>query len=138
MSQVLTKAKVATDTIVFTITKGKITFDPNPVHTHPGAKAHFTFRNGDAVGYNVRIPFAEFQPYANGPLNPIDQPTSGAESMDIEANGTGTLTYLIKPAAHFPFSPPEKATFRYKYTLYYTSAKTSVKTTVDPDLEVSP
>jgi hypothetical protein len=137
MSQVLTNAKVAADTIVFTITKGKINFDPNPVQTHPGGRAHFTIRNDDAVGYKVRIPFAEFQPYGNGPRNPIDEPASGAEGVNVEANGTDALTYIIKPAAHFPFSSLEKATFRYKYTLHYADTKSNVDKPLDPDLEVS-
>ena len=139
MSQVLTDVKVAADTIVFTITNGRINFDPRSVHTHPGGKAHFVIRNDDAVEYRVRIPFSEFQPYAGGPHGPIDKAASGLEFVKVGPNpGTGTLTYVIKPAAHFPFSPPEKQTFKYKYTLYYADATSNVETPLDPDLEVSP
>lgn len=137
MSQVLTHPKAAADMIVFTIKAGKITFDSVPVRTNPAGKAHFTVRNDDPVGYNLRIPFAEFKPYANGPHSPIDEPASGKDAMNVKANDTGTLTYAIKTKAHFPFPKREAGTFRYKYNLYFASEKTKTEVLVDPDLEVS-
>jgi hypothetical protein len=138
MSQVLTNAKVAADTIVFTITNGQVNFDLSCVKTHPGGKTHFRIDNNDAVGYRVRIPFSEFQPYADGPQRPLDEAVSGLEFVNVDPKvgpnpSNGTLTYVIKPAAHFP----PKKTFKYKYNLYYAKAASNDETQVDPDLEVS-
>ena len=138
MSHVLTNANVAADTIVFTITNGQVTFDQTPLKTHPGGKAHFRIDNNDAAGYRVRIPFAEFQPKADGPRRPLDEAVSGLDFVNVDPKlatnpGTGTLRYVIKPAAHFP---PKKA-FQYKYNIYYAKAASNDETQVDPDLEVS-
>lgn len=144
MSEVLTHVGAAADTVVFTIAAGGIVYAPVTVRTRPAGNAHFVIQNHDAVAYTVRIPFAEFNPYANAPSRPIDEMSSGKETRLVEANGNVTFTYKIKPSAHFPIpraerqsSTQERAAFRYKYTLYYASVTTKLEKPVDPDLEVS-
>ena len=135
------------DTIVFTINNGEIDYDNGNsmglergrVWVHPGGQARFSIQNNDANAYDVRIPFNEFEPFgdraADTPREPINEPASGRATVNVQPRAAAALTYVIKPAAHFPF--PETPAFLYKYTVYYTNTRIGERR-LDPDLEVSP
>jgi hypothetical protein len=136
------------NSIVFTIAGGAIDYDNGDptaadrkiVWARAGGKAVFTVQNNGDDPYEVTIPFGEFQPskkHGDAPAEPIDKHSSPRDTVHVPAGGVDALVYVIKPAAHFRFSASTPA-LTYKYTLYYTNARTGVRTPLDPDLEVSP
>jgi hypothetical protein len=107
------------------------------VSARPGGKAVFTIQNNDDDEYDVSIPFQEFLPSDGGPSDPINRHASGNDTARVPPRDVEVLVYILKPAAHFPFSPAHP-TFHYKYTMHYTNVRTGQTRIVDPDLEVSP
>ena len=107
------------------------------VSARAGGKAVFTIQNNDSDEYDVSIPFDEFVAADGGPSGPINEHASGNDTVRIPPRDVEVLAYIVKPAAHFPFSASH-LTFHYKYTMRYTNVRTGQTRIVDPDLEVSP